>query len=156
MKYITNKKIKNTILHREKLNFREQKEMHSSHLFEKLKDSYLFEKSEALLFKIKICYGFLAVFSFVSILLEIIDVIIFNKRSEEYLDKTYNITFVNNNDINNYYLIEEREITKQENTIRIFNSVFSLLCFFVHLIIHNIKNNFDKQSKKKMKKKKFL
>ena len=155
VKYITNKKIKNTILHREKLNFREQKEMHSSHLFQKLKDSYLFEKSEALLFKIKICYGFLAVFSFVSILLEIIDVIIFNKRSEEYLDKTYNITFVNNNDINNYYLIEEREITKQENTIRIFNSVFSLLCFFVHLIIHNIKNNFDKQSKKKMKKKNF-
>ena len=155
MKYFANKKMKNTVLHRGKLNFKEQKDMHSSHLFEKLKESYLFEKSEALLFKIKICYGFLAVFSFISILLETIDVIVFNKKSEEYLDEKFNISIINITNIDNYYLIEKREISKQENTIRIFNSIFSILCFFLHLIIHHIKNNFDKQSKKKMKKKNF-
>ncbi len=155
MKYFNNKKIRGTILTRGKLNFREQKELHSSHLFEKLRDSYLFEKSEALLFKIKICYGFLAVFSFLSILLEIIDVIIYNGKTSEYLEKNYNISIKKNTDIKYYYFIEKREITNQENTIRIFNSIFSVLCFIIHLILHCIKNNFNKQSKKKKNNKGF-
>ena len=155
MKYFNKKKLRGTILRTGKLNFKEKKELHSSHLFEKLKESYLFEKSEALLFKIKICYGFLAVFSFLSILLEIIDVIVFNNKTNEYLEKNYNISLKNNASISNYYFIEEREISNQENTIRIFNSIFSILCFLLHLKIHKIKKNFNKQKKKKKKKKEF-
>ena len=155
MKYFAGKREKNTILNRGKLNLKEKKDMHSSHLFKKLKDSYLFEKSEALLFKIKICYGFLAVFSFTSILLEIIDVVIFNRKSKEYMDKNYNISIVfselNATDINNFHLIEKRKISNQENTIRIFNSIFSILCFILHLIIHYVKNSYDKSEKKDRK-----
>ena len=152
MKYFDKKKIKGTILRTGKLVFKEKKEYHSSHLFEKLKDSVLFEKSEALLFKIKICYGFLAVFSFLSIILEIIDVFIFNSKTTEFLNNNYNISIKNNTDVNTYYFIEKRRISNKENTIRVFNSIFSILCFLLHLIIHKIKNNYDKESDKKKKK----
>ena len=150
-KYFSNKRIKNTILRKNKLNLKEQRNMNATTLFERLRDSSLFEKTEALSFKIKICYGFLAVFSFLSILLEIIDVIIFNKRTEEFLETNYNIYIKNETNINNYYFIEKRKITKRENTIRIFNLIFSALCFFIHLIMHFIKKNFDQESKKKRK-----
>ena len=148
MKYFNNnKKMKHTLLHNGKLNFTEHRNhMHSSNLFEKLKESYLYEKSEALLFKIKICYAFLAVFSFFSILLEIIDVIIFNEKTKEYLDENYHINIINDTNIEHYYFMEERKITDKENTIRVFNLIFSIICFLIHLIIHYIKNNFDKQS----------
>jgi hypothetical protein len=152
MKYFHNKKMKHTTLAKGKFNLKEERNMNSTILFEKLKESYLFEKSEALLLKIKICYGFLALFSFLSILLEIIDVIIFNKKSEEYLDINYNITIINYTNIDIYHLIENRTISERENSIRTFNLIFSLLCFFLHLIIHFIKNNFDKETKKKKKK----
>ena len=81
-KYFSNKKIKNTVLHKGKLNLKDQKNVNSTNLFEKLRESYLFEKSENLLFKIKICYVFLGFFSFMSILLEILDVLIFNKKTK--------------------------------------------------------------------------
>ena len=56
MKYFGNKKLKHTMLRTGKLNFHEHKSnMNSTSLFEKLKESYLYERSEALLFKIKIC-----------------------------------------------------------------------------------------------------
>ena len=156
MKYFSNIKIKNTVLHKGKLNLKDHKNTHSSNLlFERLKESYLYEKSEAVLFKLKICYGFLAIFSFISILLEIIDVIIFNKYSEEFLDKYYNITILNETNIDNYYFIENRKISNRENTIRTFNLIFSVLCFFLHLIIHFIKNNYDKQSNKRKKKRNY-
>ena len=149
LKYFSSKKNKITILNKGKLNLKEQRNMNLSILFEKLKDSYLFEKSEALLFKIKICYAFLAVFSFISILLEIIDVIIFNKKSEEFLRINYNIYVINNTNVESYFLIEKRKISKQENSIRVFNLIFCILCFFLHLIIHFIKNNFYIHNKKK-------
>ena len=156
MKYFSHKKVRNTVLHKGKLNLKDQRNTHSSNLlFERLKDSYLFEKSEAVLFKIKICYGFLAVFSFISILLQTIDVILFNKYSEEFLEKNYNISVLNETNIDNYHFIENRKISNRENTIRIFNLTFSILCFFLHLIIHFIKNNFDKQFDKKKKKKNY-
>ena len=79
-KYFHNKKTKNTVLNKNKLNLKNQRSINFSTLFEKLRDSYLFEKSESVLFKIKVCYGFLATFSFMIILLELIDVIIFNKE----------------------------------------------------------------------------
>jgi hypothetical protein len=129
-----------------KLNFHENKNnMNSTSLFEKLKESYLYERSEALLFKIKICYGFLAVFSFLSILLEIIDVIIFNRKSSEYLHANFHINVFNDTNIDNYYFIQNRKITSKENSIRVFNLIFSVISLFIHLIIHYIKNNYDKQ-----------
>ena len=152
MKYFGNKKLKHTMLRTGKLNFHEHKSnMNSTSLFEKLKESYLYERSEALLFKIKICYGFLAFFSFLSILLEIIDVIIFNKKSAEYLLENFHINVNNNTNIDNYYFIQNRKITSQENTIRVFNLIFSVICLLIHLIIHYIKNNYDKQNHNKNK-----
>ena len=81
-KYFSGKKLKYIALTPNKLNFKGMKNMHSSNLFEKLKNSVMFEKSENLIFRIKVCYAFLSVFSFVSILLEIIDVILYQKRSD--------------------------------------------------------------------------
>ena len=86
-----------------------------------------------------------------SILLEIIDVIIFNKKSSEYLLDNFNINVFNDTIIDNYYFIENRKITSQENAIRVFNLIFSVICLFIHLIIHYIKNNYDKQSHNKNK-----
>ena len=147
MKYFGNKRLKHTMLRTDKLNFHENKNnMNSTSLFEKLKESYLYERSEALLFKIKICYGFLAVFSFLSILLEIIDVIIFNRKSSEYLHANFHINVFNDTNIDNYYFLQNRKITSKENSIRVFNLIFSVISLFIHLIIHYIKNNYDKQS----------
>ncbi len=150
-KYFHTKK-KNTVLNKNKFNLKNQRNMNFSNLFEKLRDSYLFEKSEIVLFKIKICYGFLAVFSFLSILMELIDVIIFNKESENFVKENYNITLVNDTNINNYYFIEKRKLSKRENNIRLFNIFFSIISFALHLFIHFIKNNYDKETKKKKKK----
>ena len=113
MKYFHKKNIKHTILTKGKLNDKDQRNTNSTVLFEKLKESYLFEKSEALLYKIRICYGFLGVFSFLSILLEIIDVIIFYKKSEEYLHENYNIIIYNVTNPESYHYIEKRKITKR-------------------------------------------
>ena len=147
-KYFSGKKLKYTALTPNKLNFKGMKNMHSSNLFEKLKNSVMFEKSENLIFRIKVCYAFLSVFSFVSILLEIIDVILYQKRSDEFL-KQNNIDTNNETDIQTYYLIEKRKITKRENTIRIFNMIFSLLCVFCLLLIYYIKITFNQNSRKK-------
>ena len=151
MKYFNNKKLKRTMLNKGNINLHVQKNMHSSNLFEKLKESYLYEKSEAVLFKIKICYAILAIFSFLSISLEITDVVLFNRRSEEYLTEKYKINVINDTNVEHYYFIQERKITYQENVIRVFNFIFSLICFFIHIIVHFIKNNFEKKSKKKNK-----
>ena len=147
-KYFSNKKLKYTALTTNKLNFKGMKNMHSSNLFEKLKNSVMFEKSENLMFRIKVCYAFLSVFSFVSILLEIIDVILYQKKSDEFLRQN-NIDSNNEADIQTYYLIEKRKITNRENTIRIFNMIFSLLCVFCLLLIYYIKITFNQKSRKK-------
>ena len=147
MKYFSNKKPKHTLLDKgKKFNFHIHKNVHSSSLFEKLKDSYLYEKSEATLFKIKILYAFLAFFSLLSIILEIIDVILYNRRAKEYLRDNYNIYAKKETNINNYYFIQNRKITNRENTVRIFNLIFSIICFFLHLIIHYIKYSSEKES----------
>ena len=146
MKYFADKKFKHTILQKRKLNMQDHKNVHSFSLFNRLKESYLYEKSEATLFKIKICYGFLGIFSLLSILLEIADVFLFNRKSKEYLKENYNIYLKEDFNIENYYFIQNRKISNQENTIRIFNLIFSIISFFMHLIIHFIKNRFEKDS----------
>jgi hypothetical protein len=154
-KYFHNRKTKNTVLNKNKLNLKNQRGMNFSVLFEKLRDSYLFEKSENVLYKIKICYGFLAAFSFLSILLQVIDVIIFNKESQNFVRENYNIHLIDNTNITEYYFIEERKLTKRENNIRVLNSIFSVISLALHLFIHFIKNNFDKETKKKGRKKNY-
>ena len=152
-KYFSTKKIRKTVLHKDKLNLKDSKHVNSTNLFEKLKESYLFEKSENLLFKIKICYIFLGFFSFMSILFGIIDAIIFNKKTKRFFEDNYNI-YLNNetdNDISHYHFVETRVISKSENSIRITNIIFSIFCFLLHIIIHYIKNFGDKSQKRKKK-----
>ena len=148
-KYFSSKKLKYTTLTPNKINFKGQKNMHSSNLFGKLKNSIMFEKSEKLMFRIKICYIFLSIFSFASIILEIIDVILYQKNSDEYLKEKYNINSANTTDINIYHLIEERIISSEENTVRIFNLIFSICSVFFLLLIEYIKITFNQQSRKK-------
>ena len=147
-KYFNNKKLKITSLSPNKIHFKGQKNMHSSNLFQRLKNTAMFEKSENLMIKLKICYAFLSIFSFGSILLEVIDVVIYNKNSDNYL-KEHGINSKNETDIEAYYLIEERTISSKENTIRIFNIIFSIFCVFFILLIQYIKINFNHESKKR-------
>ena len=148
-KYFSSKKLKLALLTPNKANFKGQKNMQSSDIFEKLKNSVMFEKTEKLIFRLKICYAFLSVFSFASIILEITDVILYNKKADEYLKEKYNIQTSDTIDIQIYKLIEERPISSKENTIRIFNLIFSLLSVFFLLLIHYEKINFNRQSKRK-------
>ena len=148
-KYFSSKKLKYTTLSPTKTKFKGQKNMQSSNLFEKLKNSVMFEKSEKLIFRLKICYTFLSIFSLASIILEITDVILYHKKSDEYLKNKYNIISSNITEISLFKLIEEREISSQENSIRIFNLIFSLFCVFFLLLIQYIKVSFNQQSKKK-------
>ena len=148
-KYFSSKKLKYTTLSPTKTNFKGQKNMQSSNLFEKLKNSVMFEKSENLMFRLKICYTFLSIFSLASIILEITDVILYHKKSDEYLKNKYNIISSNISDVHISRLIEEREISSKENSIRIFNLIFSLFCVFFLLLIQYIKVSFNRQSKKK-------
>ena len=147
-KYFSNKKLKLASLSPNKMNFRGQKDMHTSNLFQKLKNTDMFEKSENRLIKLKICYAFLSVFSLVSILLEITDVILYNKNSDNYL-KSLGINSNNSTDIDLYYLIEERPISRKENIIRIFNLIFSILCVIFLILIHYVKININPKSKKR-------
>ena len=152
-KYFSTKKMRKTVLRKDKLNLKDTKNVNSTNLFEKLKESYLFEKSENLLFKIKICYIFLGFFSFMSILLGIIDAIIFNKKTKTFFEDNYNI-YLNNetdNDISHYHFVETRVISKSENRIRITNIIFSIFCFLLHIIIHYIKNFTDKSQQRNKK-----
>ena len=123
-KYFSSKKLKYTTLTPNKANFKGQKNMQSSNIFEKLKNSVMFEKTEKLMFRLKICYAFLSVFSLASIILEITDVILYNKKSDEYLKQKYNIESSDTTETRIYKLIEERPISTKENTIRIFNLIF--------------------------------
>ena len=148
-KYFSSKKLKYTTLSPTKTNFKGQKNMQSSNLFEKLKNSVMFEKSENLMFRLKICYTFLSIFSLASIILEITDVILYHKKSDEYLKNKYNIISSNISDVHISRLIEEREISSKENSIRIFNLIFSLFCVFFLLLIQYIKVSFNRQSKKR-------
>ena len=59
-------------------------------LLERLKESPMFQKSEKILNKQKLIDGFLGFFSFMSIILQIVDVILYNSKSNEYLEKMNN------------------------------------------------------------------
>ena len=153
IKYLNHIKQKKTILHKGKLEFNEKTE---TKIFEQIKNSDYYEKSEILLFKLKICYGILAIFSLISIILNFTDVIIYNNKSLNYLyiknNNTYN--FFENN-IESYYCINDRKITSKENNIRIFNGIFSLICVLILIIIYYFKNVTGENKKTNTKKERF-
>ena len=125
--------------------------MLSINLFEQLKNSPLFEKSEKILKKEKYLYGILGFFTLMSILFQTFDTFIYNKKSIKYLEENHNIPIYLQNEEFYYQLMEKRSISKQENCFRIFNLIFSIICVFLVLRIYFIKKQFIRQSNKNNK-----
>ena len=120
-------------------------------LFEKLKESPMFEKSEKIIFKQKIIYGLLGFFSSMSIIFQISDAILYNRRTREFLEKKNKKKLSELNNIKYYYIIKERNISAEENCMRIFNLILSLFCVFLNFYLYFIKNKFIKQTNKNTK-----
>ena len=143
-----------TILIRKKLiSFHDNDDkMLQLNLFEKLKNSPMFEKSVKILQKERFYYALLIIFSFLSIIFQIIDALLYNKKSTEFLEKNRNnnnTTYLNND--HNYHILEKRTITNQENTIRIFNIIFSFICVLITVKSYVLKNKYIKQENKNTK-----
>jgi hypothetical protein len=143
---------KHTILHKGKLDINEKGNIS---IYDQIKNSESYEKSESLIFKLKICFAILAVFSLISIILNCADALIYNNRSLEYIINENNSTIFDKNNISNYYCINKRKISSKENNIRIFNGIFSLFCFIIIIIIYKIKIGAFEINKKDTKKEKF-
>ena len=129
----------------------ENYKMLSINLFEQLKNSPLFEKSEKILKKEKYLYGVLSFFTLMSILFQTFDTFIYNKKSIQYLEENHNIPIYLQNEEFYYQLMEKRSISKQENCFRTFNLIFSIICVFLVLRIYFIKKQFIRQSNKNNK-----
>ena len=131
-------------------------------LFEKLKNNPMFEKSEKIIKKEKILYGLLALCTLLNIFFQILEAIQYNKKSLIYLEN-----YASNNTVPNkpkkkrpkfyekeilyYNIIQKREISSEENTLRIFNIIFSIMCIILVLNIYYIKNQYVKQANKNKK-----
>lgn len=153
MKFINQVNMKKTILNKESLNFNDR---NKASIFEQIKNSVIYEKSESYLLKIKICYGFLIFFSLICIILSISDVIIYNNKSLEYLINGNNHTFIfNKTNYEDYYYINKRKMSSKENTIRTFNGIFSIMCVGIILIIYGIMNGTLDKGKKNSKRERF-
>ena len=155
--YSNKKENKNnsTIVRRKKIiNFNENNNDKTLqlNLFEKLRNSPMFEKSEKILYKERFCYALLMLFSFLSIILQISDALLYNKKSTEFLREN-NSTLYLNDYINyqNYHILEKRQISIQENYIRIFNIIFSLICVIITLRSYRLKNSYIVQTNKNNK-----
>ena len=144
---------KRTILTKGRLNFNEKT---TTSVYDQIKNSELYEKSESLLFKLKICFAILATFSLISIILNCADSIIYNNKSIEYIkNQNNNNNFFDKNNIENYYCINKRKISHKENAIRISNAVFSLFCSLFLILIYKIKTGAFEDKKKNTKKERF-
>ena len=152
MQYM-NKTKKKTVLYKGKLDFNDKAE---TNIFDQIKNSDLYEKSENLLFKLKICYAILAIFSLICIILNCSDAIIYNNKSLEYIYKENNGTYIlYRNNVESYYCINKRKITTKENSIRLFNGIFSLICVIILIIIYYIKHGTGLNKKKITKRERF-
>ena len=150
MDYINKAGKKNTILHSNKLDFSEKGQMS---VLDEIRNSEYYEKSENLIFKLKLFYAVLALFSVISITLNCADSILYNNNSVEYLNITIHGTKILNKEKTSYYgLINKRKISSRENTIRVFNAIFSLLCVLLLIIIYGIKTGMYNDSKINTKK----
>ena len=153
MQYINKIEKKKTTLHKGPLDFNKKTE---NSVFDQIKNSELYEKSEILLFKLKICYAILSIFSLLSIILNCSDSIIYNNKSLDYIHKENNYTYINyKNNIVSYSCINNRKISSKENNIRICNGIFSLFCAIIIIIIYFIRNEANDNTKKNSKKEKF-
>ena len=126
-----------------KINYGDDRTLQLS-FFEKLKNSPMFEKSERIIYREKILYGLLGFFTILSLLFQILDAIFYNKKSMQYLERNHFDSDFDLNDINKYYLMEERKISELENNMRVCNLIFSIICVILNLYIYFIKNQFVK------------
>ena len=145
--YFSNKDIEKDISQNKKIknNYGEDRIFQLS-LFEKLKDTPMFEKSQKIIYREKFLYGLLGLFSLLSILVQILDAIFYNTKSMKYLEQKN--TIFDPNQISEYYLIGERKISNEENNMRICNLIFSVICVILTLYIYIIKNQFIKLTNK--------
>jgi len=120
-------------------------------LFERLKNSPLFEKSEKILKKEKYLYRVLAFFTLMSILFQTFDTFAYNQKSMKYLEENHKIPLYLQNEKFYYKLMEKRLISKEENCYRTFNFIFSLISVLLVLRIYFIKKQFVRQSNKNNK-----
>ena len=142
-----------TIIRRQKIiQFNDHDKSLKINLFEKLKDTPMFEKTEKTIHKVRIYNGILIFFSIMSILFQIIDSVLYNSKSMEFLEEeNNNKSLIYLNDYNYFYILEKRKISIQENYIRVFNIIFSIICVTLLLIIYIIKNKIIKQTNKNNK-----
>ena len=144
---------KNTILNKATLDFNNKTQIS---IFDQIKNSDLYEKTEHLLARIKIFYGILAIFSLLCIILNCADTILYNNKSLEYLTKNNNNSFIfNKTKVESYYYINKRKISSRENSIRIFNGIFSFICFVILIIIYMLTNGILEDNKKHSKRERF-
>ena len=120
-------------------------------LFETLKDSPMFEKSENIIHKERIYYGILIFFTILSIIFQVSDSLLYNKKSKEFLEENNNMTISYLNEIHHYSILKNRKISKQENNLRIFNIISSIICSILSINIYIIKYKFIKQTNKNNK-----
>ena len=115
MKFINQVNMKKTILNKRTFNFIDR---NKASLFEQIKNSVIYEKSESFLLKIKICYVFLIFFSIICIILSISDVIIYNNKSLEYLINGNNHTFIfNKTNFEHYYYVNKRKMSSNAGSV---------------------------------------
>ena len=105
-------------------------------IYETLKKTGYFQRSEKFIIKIKILHLFLAIFSLLSILLEYFDNQEYVSLSWEYLTSNKNF---NKRSITDYFIITKRKISSKENTIRSFNIICSFFCLGLFLFIRSLK-----------------
>ena len=153
MKFINQVNMKKTILNKGSFNLIEK---NKASIFEQIKNSVIYEKSESFFLKIKICYVFLIFFSLICIILSISDVILYNNKSLEYLINGNNHTFIfNKTNFEHYYYINKRKISSKENAIRTFNGIFSIMCVGIILIIYGLMKGTLDKGKKNSKRERF-
>ena len=144
---------KNTALKKGTLDFNDKAQIS---IFDQIKNSDLYEKTEILLAKIKLFYGILAIFSLLCIILNIADTILYNNKSLEYLTKNNNNNFTfNKTIIESYYSINKRKISSRENSLRIFNGIFSFICFVILIMIYMLTNGILENNRKTTKRERF-
>ena len=120
-------------------------------LFEKLKYSPMFEQSESIIHKERIFYGTLFFFTILSIIFQVSDSLLYIKRSKEYLEEENNMTIPYLNELHYYSILKNRKISKQENYLRIFNIISSIICGLLSINIYIIKYKFIRQTNKNNK-----
>ena len=120
-------------------------------LFETLKYSPMFEKSESIIHKERIYYGTLLLFTILSIIFQVSDSLLYIKRSKEYLEEENNMTISYLNELHYYSILKNRKISKQENYLRIFNIISSIICGLLSINIYIIKYKFIRQTNKNNK-----